>query len=65
MDVKVKYIRGPKKQICYKPRAGLVQCLLKHIKMIAHNLLNQDLTPGLDWLIAIVDGGGGGGDHDC
>ena len=36
--------RGPKKQIGYNPRAGLVQCLLKHIEMIARSLLNQDLT---------------------
>ena len=33
-----------KKQIGYNPRAGLVQCLLKHIEMIARSLLNQDLT---------------------
>ena len=37
---KIKYHRGPKKQICYRSRAGLVQCLLKHIEMIAHSLLN-------------------------
>ena len=36
--------RGPNKQIGYNPRAGLVQCLLKHIEMIARSLLNQDLT---------------------
>ena len=36
--------RGPKKQIGHNPRAGLVQCLLKHIEMIAHSLLHQDLT---------------------
>ena len=36
--------RGPKKQIGYNPRAGLVQCLLKQIEMIARSLLNQDLT---------------------
>ena len=36
--------RGPKKEIGYNPRAGLVQCLLKHIEMNARSLLNQDLT---------------------
>ena len=36
--------RGPKKQIGYNPRAGLIQCLLKHIEMIARSLLKQDLT---------------------
>lgn len=31
-------------KLCYKPRAELIQCLLKHIETTAHSLLNQYRT---------------------